>query len=59
MKDKRRYFMDELDHLRYMLTREPRGHQDMLAAVVTEPVGTLMQTADLVMIKGVMRTLTP
>ena len=31
----------------------------MLAAVVTEPVGTLMQTADLVMIKGVVRTLTP
>ena len=35
--DKRRYLMDELDHVRLRLTREPRGHRDMLAALVTEP----------------------
>lgn len=35
--DKRRYLMRELDHVRLQLTREPRGHRDMLAALVTEP----------------------
>lgn len=38
MREKRRYFMDNLDHIRRQLTREPRGHRDILAAVVTEPV---------------------
>jgi proline racemase len=35
--EKRRYFMENLDHVRLQLTREPRGHRDMIAAVVTEP----------------------
>lgn len=38
MKDKMFYFKDHLDHLRLRLTREPRGHRDLLAAVITEPV---------------------
>lgn len=38
MKDKRRHFMTELDHLRGLLTREPRGHRDLLAAALTDPV---------------------
>jgi len=38
MADKRRYFMENLDHVRLQLTREPRGHRDSLGAVVTEPV---------------------
>ena len=37
MREKRENFMREQDHLRLMLTREPRGHRDMLSAVVTEP----------------------
>jgi proline racemase len=36
--DKRLYISDNLDHVRLLLTREPRGHRDMLGAVVTEPV---------------------
>lgn len=32
---KRRYFMDNLDHVRTGLLREPRGHADMYGAVVT------------------------
>jgi proline racemase len=35
--DKRRHLMQEWDHVRLQLTREPRGHRDMLAALVTEP----------------------
>lgn len=37
MGEKRRYFMENLDHVRCLLTREPRAC-DMLAAAVTEPV---------------------
>lgn len=37
MAEKRAYFVEHLDHVRLLLTREPRGHRDMLAAVVTEP----------------------
>ena len=36
--DKRLYLMREWDHIRLQLTREPRGHRDMIAALVTEPV---------------------
>ncbi len=36
--DKRLYLGDHLDHVRLLLTREPRGHRDMFAAVITEPV---------------------
>jgi proline racemase len=32
------YFKKNLDPVRLQLTREPRGHRDMVAAVVTEPV---------------------
>jgi proline racemase len=38
MEKKRRYFMEQLDHVRLQLTREPRGHRGMLAALVTDPV---------------------
>lgn len=38
MADKRGYFMENLDHVRLQLTREPRGHRGLFAAVVTEPV---------------------
>jgi proline racemase len=36
--DKRLYLMHELDHVRLQLAQEPRGHRDMIAALVTEPV---------------------
>ena len=38
MQNKREYFMEHYDHIRLLLTREPRGHRDMFAACVTEPV---------------------
>ncbi|MCF8061851.1 MAG: proline racemase family protein [Deltaproteobacteria bacterium] len=38
MAEKRRYFMENLDHVRRLLTREPRGHRDMIAAALTGPV---------------------
>ncbi|MGD2097575.1 MAG: proline racemase family protein [Desulfobacterales bacterium] len=38
MQAKREYFMTHYDHIRLLLTREPRGHRDMFAACVTEPV---------------------
>ena len=38
MQEKRAFFMERHDHIRLLLTREPRGHRDMFAACVTEPV---------------------
>lgn len=38
MKEKRAFFMENLDHVRKLLTREPRGYRGMFAAAVTEPV---------------------
>lgn len=38
MAAKREDFQTRYDDLRCLLTREPRGHRDMFAAVVTEPV---------------------
>ncbi len=38
MAEKRAWFQDRLDHVRLLLTREPRGHRDMVAAALTEPV---------------------
>lgn len=38
MKDKRDQFRSRYDYLRLLLTREPRGHRDMFAAAVTDPV---------------------
>ena len=38
MREKRTWFSENLDHVRTLLTREPRGHRDLLAAAVTEPV---------------------
>ena len=38
MQTKREYFMEHYDPIRLLLTREPRGHRDMFAACVTEPV---------------------
>lgn len=34
---KREYFMNSLDSIRRLLTREPRGNKDVVAAAVTEP----------------------
>lgn len=38
IKDKKDHFEAHFDHLRQLLTREPRGHRGIMAAVVTEPV---------------------
>jgi hypothetical protein len=38
IKAKRDHFESHFDHLRQLLTREPRGHRGIMAAVVTEPV---------------------
>jgi len=38
MKDKRENFESRYDRVRMLLTREPRGHRGIMAAVVTEPV---------------------
>ena len=38
MKDKRYAFESNYDHVRKLLTREPRGHRGIMAAVVTESV---------------------
>lgn len=38
MKAKRDHFEDHYDPIRKLLTREPRGHRGIMAAVVTEPV---------------------
>jgi proline racemase len=38
MKAKRDYFETHFDRVRMLLTREPRGHRGIMAAVVTEPV---------------------
>ena len=38
MKEKQDYFRSHFDHVRMMLTREPRGHRGIMAAVVTAPV---------------------
>ncbi len=38
MRHKREFFQANLDHVRRLLTREPRGHRDMLAAAITDAV---------------------
>jgi len=38
MNDKRLYFGKNFDHIRLLLTKEPRGHRDMFAGIVTKPV---------------------
>ena len=38
MKDKLHYFETNMDHIRLLLTREPRGRRGMMAALITEPV---------------------
>jgi len=38
MRDKLEYFKAHHDRIRLLLTREPRGHRDLLAALVTEPI---------------------
>ena len=43
MKAKREYFESRYDGLRMLLTREPRGHRAIMAAVVTEPVSAEAQ----------------
>jgi proline racemase len=37
MKDKLSYYKNNLDHIRHLMTWEPRGHRHLLAAQVTEP----------------------
>ena len=36
--EKRRYFLENMDHFRKGLIWEPRGHADMYSAIITEPV---------------------
>ena len=36
--DKRLYIAENMDYVRLLLTKEPRGHRDMFAGIVTEPV---------------------
>jgi proline racemase len=36
--DKRLYIREHFDDVRLMLTREPRGHRDMFAGIITDPV---------------------
>ena len=38
--EKRRYFLENMDHFRKSLIWEPRGHADMYGAVITEPVSS-------------------
>ena len=38
IKDKRDAFASHHDHIRKLLTREPRGHRGIMGAVLTEPV---------------------
>ena len=40
MVDKRLYVMENLDHIRLLMTREPRGHRNIFAALFTEPATT-------------------
>lgn len=40
MKAKRTSFESQYDHIRMLLTREPRGHRGIMAAVVTDPVSS-------------------
>jgi proline racemase len=37
MKSKREHLKNHWDHIRRLLTREPRGHRGMMAALLTEP----------------------
>ena len=37
MAEKLVYFQENLDHVRKLLTREPRGHNGVLAAAITDP----------------------
>ena len=43
IKAKRDHFETRFDHVRMLLTREPRGHRGIMAAVVTEPVSPRAQ----------------
>jgi proline racemase len=38
MVDKKNWLSEHRDHIRQMLMLEPRGHQDMFGAILTEPV---------------------
>jgi len=40
MADKRLHLMENLDHIRLLMTREPRGHRNIFAALFTEPATT-------------------
>jgi trans-L-3-hydroxyproline dehydratase len=37
MLDRRRYVLDNLDHVRKLVMREPRGHEAMYGAIITPP----------------------
>lgn len=38
MNEKRLYISENMDYVRLLLTKEPRGHRDMFAGIVTDPV---------------------
>lgn len=37
MAEKKRYFEENLDHIRRAIMQEPRGHNDMFGAIITHP----------------------
>lgn len=37
MAEKKQYMMEYLDHFRTLLMQEPRGHRDMVGAIITHP----------------------
>lgn len=38
MLEKRKYFLENFDHIRKLLMHEPRGHEGMYGCIITEPV---------------------
>lgn len=37
MVEKKKYMIEHLDHIRTLLVQEPRGHKDMVGAIITPP----------------------
>jgi proline racemase len=52
MVEKKNWLSENLDHIRRMLMLEPRGHQDMFGAILTEPVSENAQAGVIFMDGG-------
>lgn len=52
MVDKKNWLAENKDHIRQMLMLEPRGHQDMFGAILTEPVTKEAQAGVIFMDSG-------